>query len=78
MTSATSRSGRRAPASSASAARSSTSPIGTGPSTPINLAVDQLASGIPYTFAIELDPSVGNEYQGRKADFSLTWKVSQG
>lgn len=49
-----------------------------GPDNPINLAVDQLATGIPYTFAIELDPSVGNEYQGRKADFSITWKLSQG
>jgi hypothetical protein len=49
-----------------------------GPGNPINLAVDQLAAGIPYTFAIELDPTVGNEFQGRKADFSITWKVSQG
>jgi hypothetical protein len=49
-----------------------------GADNPINLAVDQLASGIPYTFAIELDPSVGNEFQGRKANFSVTWKVSQG
>jgi hypothetical protein len=49
-----------------------------GPDNPINLAVDQLATGIPYTFAIELDPTVGNEFQGRKADFSITWKVSQG
>ncbi|MDQ6918012.1 MAG: hypothetical protein M3Z98_01510 [Candidatus Dormibacteraeota bacterium] len=49
-----------------------------GPNNPISLAVDQLAAGIPYTFAIELDPSVGNEFQGRKADFSITWKVAQG
>ncbi len=49
-----------------------------GPNNPINLAIDQLAAGISYTFAIELDPSVGNEFQGRKADFSVTWKVSQG
>lgn len=48
-----------------------------GPFSPINLAVDQLASGIPYTFAIELDPAVGNEYQGRKATFSVIWKISQ-
>jgi hypothetical protein len=48
-----------------------------GPDNPINLAVDSLAIGVPYTFAIELDPAVGNEYQGRKADFSITWKVSQ-
>ena len=49
-----------------------------GPGNPINLAVDHLATGIPYTFAIELDPAVGNEFQGRKANFSVTWKVSQG
>ena len=49
-----------------------------GPDNPINLAVDKLATGIPYTFAIELDPSVGNEFQGRKATFDITWKVSQG
>jgi hypothetical protein len=49
-----------------------------GPSNPIGLAIDQLAAGIPYTFAIELDPTVGNEFQGRKADFDITWKVSQG
>lgn len=49
-----------------------------GPDNPLNLAVAQLAIGIPYTFAIELDPTVGNGYQGRKATFSLTWKVSQG
>ena len=49
-----------------------------GPDNPLNLAIDQLAIGIPYTFAIELDPGVGNEYQGRKANFSITWKVSQG
>jgi hypothetical protein len=49
-----------------------------GPDNPISLAIDQLATGIPYTFAIELDPTVGNEYQGRKANFSITWKVSQG
>ena len=49
-----------------------------GPDNPLNLAVDQLAIGIAYTFSIELDPAVGNEYQGRKANFSITWKVSQG
>jgi hypothetical protein len=48
-----------------------------GPDNPINLAVDLLATGIPYSFAIELDPAVGNEYQGRKANFTITWKVSQ-
>jgi len=49
-----------------------------GAANPIGLAVDQLASGIPYTFAIELDPSAGNDYQGRKATFGITWKVSEG
>jgi hypothetical protein len=49
-----------------------------GPNNPFNLAIDHLATGIPYTFAIELDPAVGNDYQGRRANFSITWKVSQG
>jgi hypothetical protein len=48
-----------------------------GPDNPIGLAVDQLAIGIPYTFAIELDPAAGNDYQGRKATFDITWRVSQ-
>ena len=49
-----------------------------GPDNPINLSIDKLATGIPYSFVIELDPSVGNQYQGRSANFTITWKVSQG
>lgn len=48
-----------------------------GPASPIELSIDQLVTGIPFSIAIELDPSVGNEYQGRASNFSFTWRVNQ-
>lgn len=46
-----------------------------GPSAPLDLPAPGLTLGTPFTFAIELDPGVGNEFQGRLAQFALVWRA---
>lgn len=45
-----------------------------GPGSPIDLSSEGLASGTPFSFAIQLDPAAGNDYQGRWAELSITWQ----
>lgn len=47
-----------------------------GPSAPLDLPATGLKPGIPFTFAIGLEPSAGNEFQGRWAEFPVVWRAS--
>ncbi len=47
-----------------------------GPGSPIDLSVEGLMGGMPFTFGIQLDPAAGNDHQGRWAEFSITWRAA--
>ena len=46
-------------------------------SSPLDLAIDHLGGGIVYSIVATIDGSVGNSYQGRVVDLTLTWKIVQ-
>ena len=43
----------------------------------LDLTSDHLGGGITYTLSTRIDPSVGNEAQGRQAGFTLVWQATQ-
>ena len=47
------------------------------PGSPLPLSPTGLGSGITYTFTVALDPTAGNEYQGRLATLDFTWEIAQ-
>ena len=44
---------------------------------PIVLSTDHLGAGIAYTLTATIDPTAGNEIQGRVADLTIFWGVVQ-
>ncbi|HEY8740614.1 MAG TPA: hypothetical protein VIN56_08490 [Candidatus Dormibacteraeota bacterium] len=48
-----------------------------GEKNPVALSTDHLGGGNAYTFTATIDPSLGNDAQGRVADITLIWEIVQ-
>ena len=48
-----------------------------GRGTLLDLTADHLGGGITYTLSTRIDPTVGNEAQGRQEGFTLVWQATQ-
>jgi hypothetical protein len=47
------------------------------PGSALSLSPSGLGSGLTYTFTVALDPTAGNEYQGRLATLDFSWEIAQ-
>jgi hypothetical protein len=69
----------KAPGACSAATRASFSDLVAqhGQSNPLSLSTDHLGGGNAYTITATIDPSLGNDYQGRVANLDLIWEIVQ-